>query len=70
VHTQNIANFWRLWKRGIVGTFHHVSADYLRVYLNEFSFRCNNRKHPGAFGAMITTCIKPACRSHGAKISA
>lgn len=44
--------------RGIVGTYHNVSADYLPLYLNEFSFRHNNRKNPDAFGAMITTCRK------------
>jgi hypothetical protein len=58
VHTNNIEGFWSLLKRGIVGTFHNVSADYLPLYLNEFSFRHNNRKNPDAFAAMITTCGK------------
>jgi hypothetical protein len=26
-------------KRGIIGTFHNVSADYLSLYLAEFTFR-------------------------------
>ena len=29
VHTNNIENFWSLLKRGIVGTYHRVSKDYL-----------------------------------------
>jgi len=58
IHTNNIEGFWSLLKRGIVGTYHNVSADYLPLYLNEFSFRHNNRKNPDAFGAMITTCGK------------
>jgi transposase-like protein len=58
VHTNNIESFWSLLKRGIVGTFHNVSADYLPLYLNEFSFRHNNRKNSDAFGDMITTCGK------------
>lgn len=33
-----------LWKRGIVGTFHHVSKRHLHRYLNEFDFRFNHRK--------------------------
>jgi hypothetical protein len=29
-------------KRGIVGTYHKVSKDYLPMYLDEFTFRHNN----------------------------
>ncbi len=43
VHTQNLDSFWSLLKRGVVGTFHKVSKDYLPLYLNEFSFRHNQR---------------------------
>jgi transposase-like protein len=43
VHTANIDSFWSLLKRGVIGTFHHVSKKYLPLYLNEFSFRHDNR---------------------------
>lgn len=56
VHTNNIESFWSLMKRGVMGSFHHVSKDYLPLYLNEFSFRFNHRKHPDAFGALVATC--------------
>jgi len=56
VHTNDIENFWSLLKRGVVGTYHQVSKDYLPLYLNEFSFRHNNRKNPDAFELMVTTC--------------
>jgi IS1 family transposase len=56
VHTANLDSFWSLLKRGIMGTFHKVSADYLPLYLNEFSFRHNHRKDPDMFGALVTTC--------------
>jgi len=56
VHTNTIESFWSLLKRGVMGNFHHVSKDYLPLYLNEFSFRFNHRKDPDIFGALVTTC--------------
>ncbi len=56
VHTQNIDSFWALLKRGVIGTFHHVSKKYLPLYLNEFSFRHNNRNEADIFGKAIAGC--------------
>jgi transposase-like protein len=53
VHTANIDSFWSLLKRGIMGSFHHVSKTYLPLYLNEFSFRYNNRKNDDIFAAVV-----------------
>jgi hypothetical protein len=39
-----------------MGSFHKVSADYLPLYLNEFSFRHNHRKDANAFAALVATC--------------
>jgi IS1 family transposase len=56
VHTNSIESFWSLLKRGVMGTYHNVSAKYLPFYLNEFSFRFNNRKNEDMFADLITTC--------------
>jgi transposase-like protein len=56
IHTNNIESFWALLKRGIVGTYHHVSKKYLPLYLAEFQFRHNNRKNEDIFGAAIAGC--------------
>jgi transposase-like protein len=55
-HTNTIENFWSLFKRGIIGSYHKVSKEYLPLYVNEFAWRFNNRKNPNAFADLITTC--------------
>jgi len=56
VHTANLDSFWSLLKRGVVGTFHKVSKDYLPLYLNEFSFRHNHRQDPDVFDRVLESC--------------
>jgi len=56
VHTNTIESFWSLLKRGVMGSFHKVSATYLPLYLAEFSFRFNNRKNPDIFGELVSRC--------------
>jgi transposase-like protein len=53
IHTNNIESFWSLLKRGIMGSFHHVSKKYLPLYLAEFQFRHNNRREADIFGKAI-----------------
>lgn len=40
-HTNGIESVWAVLKRGVNGTFHHVSHKHLDLYLNEFTFRLN-----------------------------
>jgi predicted RNA-binding Zn-ribbon protein involved in translation (DUF1610 family) len=56
VHTAHIDNFWSLLKRGVIGTYHHVSKKYLPLYLAEFQFRFNNRKNSDIFGSAVAGC--------------
>jgi len=44
VYTNTVEGFFSLLKRGINGTFHHVSKEHLHRYLSEFDFRYNRRK--------------------------
>ncbi|MYI67568.1 MAG: IS1595 family transposase [Boseongicola sp. SB0673_bin_14] len=41
VHTNGIESVWAVLKRGIHGTFHHVSHKHIGRYANEFAFRLN-----------------------------
>lgn len=43
-HTNTIEGFFSLLKRGIIGTYHHVSEAHLHRYCAEFDFRYNTRK--------------------------
>jgi hypothetical protein len=56
VHTNTIEGFWSIFKRGIVGSFHKVSAKYMPLYVAEFQFRYNHRSNAGIFGAAIEGC--------------
>jgi transposase-like protein len=44
VHTNSIENFWSLLKRSIKGTYVSVEPFHLFRYLDEQTFRFNNRK--------------------------
>ena len=43
VNTNSVEGYFSLLKRGVVGTFHHVSAKHLPLYLAEFDHRHNFR---------------------------
>ncbi|HUB47729.1 MAG TPA: transposase [Acetobacteraceae bacterium] len=43
VHTHGMENFWSLLKRGLNGTYTHMSASYLDRYVDEQAFRFNER---------------------------
>jgi transposase-like protein len=45
VHTNGLENFWSLLKRGISGTYVSVEPFHLHRYLDEQTFRYNNRKN-------------------------
>ena len=47
VHVNSAENYFSIFKRGVVGTFHHISEQHLHRYLAEFDFRYNNRSRLG-----------------------
>jgi transposase-like protein len=47
IHTNTIEGYFSIMKRGIYGTFHHVSQQHLKRYLAEFDFRYNERSALG-----------------------
>ena len=56
VHTNGLENFWSLLKRSLKGTYVSVEPFHLFRYLDEQSFRFNNRLHlddAGRFALVI-----------------
>jgi len=47
-----------LLKRGIVGTWHQISAKHLQAYLKEMCFRFDNRKNPYLFRDTLLKLLK------------
>lgn len=57
-HTNTIESFWAILKRGIVGQFHKVSLHHLPKYIDEFSFRFNNRNNSEIFDMTISKALE------------
>ena len=51
-HTNTVESYFAILKRGIYGTFHHVSPTHLKRYVGEFDFRYNTREALGYDDAM------------------
>jgi transposase-like protein len=49
VHTNTAESSFSLLKRGIMGTWHNVSAKHLQSYLDEMVFRFERRQNPDLF---------------------
>lgn len=63
-HTNNIEAFWANLKRGIQGTYIHVSGKHLQKYLWEFEYRHNLRHAPHLmFDCLTVGFAKPARRA-------
>jgi transposase-like protein len=47
IHTNTIEGFFSILKRGVYGTYQHISEAHLHRYLAEFDFRYTNREKTG-----------------------
>jgi len=53
VTTNGVESAFSLFKRGIVGSFHKVSAKHLSRYLSEFEYRFNERNSGERFENVV-----------------
>jgi transposase-like protein len=57
--TKTIEGAFSLFKRGVVGSYHHLSEDHLDSYLQEFCWRYNRRgMQPFMFQTLLTELTK------------
>jgi hypothetical protein len=49
VYTNTVESAFSLLKRGIIGSWHKVSAKHLQAYLDEMTFRFDRRKSSTLF---------------------
>lgn len=57
IHTNMIESFWAIVKRAFYGTYHRISVKYLQDYINECSFRYNNRNIDNSFDIILKNAI-------------
>ncbi|TAM34104.1 MAG: IS1595 family transposase [Burkholderiaceae bacterium] len=46
-HSNTVEGYFSIFKRGLIGTFHHVGEQHLQRYCTEFDFRYNTRSALG-----------------------
>lgn len=58
IHTNSVESAFSLLKRGIIGTWHRMSAKHLQAYLDEMCFRFDNRKNAFLFRDTLLKMIE------------
>ena len=56
-HTNTIEGFWSMFKRAIMGQYHKITTEYLQEYINEMTFKYNNRNNEKTFDVLIMNCL-------------
>jgi len=57
INTNSVENRFSLLKRGIIGSWHHVSVKHLQRYLEEVSFRFSRRANPYLFSETLLNLL-------------
>ena len=58
IYTNSVESAFSLLKRGIMGTWHRISAKHLQAYLDEMTWRFDNRKNPFLFRDTMLRLIR------------
>jgi transposase-like protein len=58
VHTNTVESVWSLFKRSVIGSYHHMSIKHLDAYVDEMEWRFNNRENPFLFRDTILALVE------------
>ena len=67
IHSNTVESYFGIFKRGVFGTYHHISEAHLQRYLNEFDFRFSNRTACGVNDA--ARAIKALSKIRGKRLT-
>lgn len=58
VHTSNPETVWTLFKRSLIGSYHHMSVKHMQSYLEEIEWRFRNRHNDHLFRDTLMALVK------------
>jgi transposase-like protein len=58
IHTNTVESAWSLFDRAVIGAYHKLSVKHLPAYLDEFTYRFNNRDNPYLFRDTILALVR------------
>jgi transposase-like protein len=58
VHTNTVEGVWSLFKRSVIGSYHHISVKHMPAYLDEIAFKHDNRRNQFLFRDTILKLIE------------
>lgn len=64
-NTSTIEGFWAMLKRAVIGTYHQISVKYFQEYLDEISFKFNNKSSGNLFNLLIRNSLNLKIPSAG-----
>jgi transposase-like protein len=69
VHTNTIEGVWSLFKRSVIGSYHHLSVKHLPAYLDEMAWRYNERENPYLFRDTLSRLLNAETMTYAALIN-
>ena len=61
IHSNTVEGFFSIFKRGVIGTYHHMSEAHFGRYCREFDFRYNTRNYVATVSAPLCLSKLRAC---------
>lgn len=70
ITTNTVEGFFGVFKRGMIGVYQHCGEQHFQRYLDEFTFRYNNRSKLGIEDAERASIAAQSCRRQAPGLAA